>query len=132
MRITLALAAVATLALGASAPPVVAPAPAAKRDAAVSTVAVLEQGDWRLEAAHECLKQMLTSEWEGGATDLRPILDGTGFELSKVTVRGQKRDPDRIRFGFEFVNRAQVKSLYWEADCRVDDLGGTELASREP
>ena len=128
MRTILTFAALAMLALGASSPTHPPPAPATPSADAGTSVAVLQQGDWRLEAANACLAQMLTSEREGGGTDLATILEATGFELSKVTLRGAKRTPDRMRFGFEYVNRAQLKTLYWEADCRVD---ATELASRQ-
>ena len=132
MRQIIALAAIALLALGAAGQGTDSPTPAAADSDAGSTVVVLHQGDWRLDAAHDCLKEMLTSEWEGGATDLEFVLDATGFSISKITVRGLKQNPDRIRFGFEFVNREQVKTLYWEADCRVDDQTETRLARRKP
>ena len=85
------------------------------------TVVVLDKGDWRLDAAEECLKQMLISDWDYGRTDLRGILRATGFSLSKVTVRKVMQDPVRMRFGYEFVNPEAVKTLYWEADCRVEE-----------
>jgi len=103
-----------------------------ERDGGVTAV-VLEKGDWRLDAAEVCLKQMLTSDWDYGRTDLRGILRATGFSLSKVTVRKVLQDPARIRFGYEFVNPEAVKTLYWEADCRVEDpepSAEEKLASR--
>ncbi len=96
-----------------------------------ATVVVLEKGDWRLDAAEECLKQMLTSDWDYGRTDLRGILRATGFSLSKVTVRKVLEDSTRIRFGYEFVNPEALKTLYWEADCRVaEPTAEDEVASR--
>ena len=95
------------------------------------TAVLLEKGDWRLEAAEECLKHMLISDWDYGRTDLRGILRATGFSLSKVTVRKVLEDPSRIRFGFEFANPEAVKTLYWEADCRVEEPTAEEkLVSR--
>jgi len=96
-----------------------------------ATVVMLEKGDWRLDAAEECLKHMLTSDWDYGRTDLRGILRATGFSLSKVTVRKILQDPARMRFGYEFVNPEAVKTLYWEADCRVEEpTAEDKLAAR--
>lgn len=94
-------------------------------------VVVLQNGDWRMEAAQDCLKQMLTTRSDGGGADLSAILDATGFKLSKITAREIRQNPDRIRFGFEYGNREQVKTLYWEAECEVDAYEpNAELAAR--
>jgi hypothetical protein len=91
---------------------------------------VVEKGDRRWDTAQDCLAKMLTAESEYGRTDLRVVLQATGFSLSKVTVREVKQDPPRIRFGFEFDNREQVKTLYWEADCPAEGLEGAPDETR--
>lgn len=99
-------------------------------DSSVLTAAVVvDENDAQLQLAHECLARIRDSKANDGDTVLVKVLDATGFTLKKVLVRQYKNDPERVRFGFEFGNRDDVKTVYWESDCSVP-ASGEHLASR--
>jgi hypothetical protein len=89
-------------------------------DASVLTAAVVvEDDDLNMRLAHDCLARIRASKANDGDTVLVKVLAATGFKLEKVVAKEFKNDPRRIRFGFEFGNPNEVKSVYWEADCPV-------------
>jgi hypothetical protein len=99
-------------------------------DASVLAAAVVvDENDSQLQLAHDCLARIRDSEANDGDTVLVKVLDATGFKLKKVLAKQYKNDPERVRFGFEFGNRDDVKTVYWESDCSVP-ASGEHLASR--
>ena len=99
-------------------------------DSSVLTAAVVvDQDDFQLQLAHDCLARIRVSKANDGDTVLVKVRDATGFTLKKVLAKQYKHDPERVRFGFEFGNRDDVKTVYWESDCSVTS-SGEHLASR--
>jgi hypothetical protein len=96
---------------------------------AVDIGIVLRDGDARMNLANQCLKRMLRDGSGGDKADLLRVLAITGFSLTKVSAAPLPEDPTRIRFGFEFSHREQVKTIYWEADCPVE-IPENEMAAR--
>lgn len=90
---------------------------------------VIRPDDYRMKLALDCLTHIRESKANEGDTVLVKLLDATGFELRKVSVREFKDNSGRVRFGFEFGNGQELKSVYWESDCPQGDAAG-RLAAR--
>jgi hypothetical protein len=95
----------------------------------LTAAVVVAENDSQLQVAHDCLARIRASKANDGDTVLVKVLDATGFTLKKVLAKQYKNDPERIRFGFEFGNRDDVKTVYWESDCSGPN-SGEHLASR--
>ena len=95
----------------------------------LAAAVVVDENDSQFELAQECLARIRASKANDGDTVLVKVLEATGFRLEKVLAKPYKDDPERIRFGFEFRNRDDVKTVYWESDCPVPG-SGEHLASR--
>jgi hypothetical protein len=109
--------------------PLVRGAGATDESSVLTAAVVVEESDSQFEIAHECLARILASKANDGDTVLVKVLAATGFSLEKILAKQYKDDPERIRFGFEFRNRDDVKTVYWESDCPVPG-SGEHLASR--
>ena len=81
---------------------------------------VLEDGDWQMNLANDCLRDLFRAGEKNRTSEMLHILALTDFDLTKVTVKEVKQDPSRIRFGFEFNKRKALKTVYWEAECPVN------------
>lgn len=102
----------------------------ASDDTSVLTAAVVvAANDHQMQLAQECLARIRESKANDGDTVLLKVLDATGFTLEKVLAKHYEDDSGRIRFGFEFRNRDNVKTVYWESDCSMS-ASGEHLASR--
>jgi hypothetical protein len=101
------------------------PASTQARNTDATTPVVLQEGDARLQLAHECL----LANGDEKADQLLRILEATGFSLVKVTLKDTGRDPDRNRFGYEFTSSDLVKTVYWEVNC-PSQAAESKIASR--
>ena len=79
---------------------------------AVEIGIILKDGDWRINLAHDCLEATLGAEKDGDTARLIRVLKLTGFTLSTVVMKQVKKDPVRIRFGFEFTKPEELKTVY--------------------
>jgi hypothetical protein len=92
---------------------------------------ILKDGDWRMNLANNCLKDLFRSEGDGETAHLIRILNVTDFDLDRVSIREVLHDPHRIRFGFEFRKKLDLKTVYWEAECPVQLPEGGVTARAE-
>jgi len=92
---------------------------------------ILKDGDWRMDLANNCLKELFKADGDGETAHLIRILNLTDFDLSRVSIREVMQDPNRIRFGFEFRKKLDLKTVYWEAECPVQLPEGSVTAQAE-
>lgn len=96
----------------------------------LAAAVVVGEGEPTMRLALDCLTRIRESPSNDGDTVLVKLLEATGFRLKKVLAKEYKTDPSRVRFGFEFVNRDDVKSVYWESDCQSAAGSAERVASR--
>jgi hypothetical protein len=87
---------------------------------AIDLAILLKDGDERMKLADGCLRQNFKVEGDGGSAELLRILGHTGFSLSKVTMVPPVEDGQAVRFGFEFTNADQLKTVYFETECPTE------------
>ena len=73
-----------------------------------------------MKLALDCLTQIRDSKANEGDTVLVKLLEATGFKLQKVLAKEFKDGSRRVRFGFEYSNGDELKSIYWESDFPLE------------